>query len=826
MPPITFSDSDFQGTSPNQDDPMVITVEVENFVVKKVLIDQGSSVDILYWKTFNKMQIPLADLTPHNEPIYGFSGERVPTIPIRYLVVDAHTYYNILLGRPSINALGAIVSTPHLAMKFPSPEGDIITVHGDQRAARECYMASLKLPHPPLTTHNIEQSQAHTTLAGDDLDPRINSEARLEPVGETRQLPLEQQGHFLQVRTSLPGGEERHIEQVLKQNADLFAWSAADLPGVHPKIVAHRLFVFPNAKPVSQKKRKLGESRRQAAIAEADKLKQASFVGEAQYTTWLANVVLVKKPKGKWRMCVDYTDLNKACPRDAYPLPNIDRIVDGAAGHAILSFLDAYSGYNQIPMAEEDKIKTAFITEEANLYYRVMPFGLKNAGATYQRLMDRVFQPLLGRSVEVYVDDIIVKSPNAQQHSADLTQVFKALRTYNIRLNPEKCTFGVDGRKFLGFMLTQQGIEPNPEKCQTIIDMRSPANIKEVHLLVGRLTAISRFLPKLADKTKPMIQLLKMSTKFTWEDTCEQNFNTLKQLLTTPPVLTKPDLSLPLIVYIAASTNAVSSALVQERDNTQQPIYFTSRILQDPETRYQMVEKVALAIITAARRLRPYFQIYYALRAAWTHPSTVPSRLCQRPSRARPHDTWWTMHVDGSSNPLGAGSRIVLEGPDNVLIEQSLRFTFKTSNNQVEYEAIIVGLNLGRDVGAHKLLCKTDSKLTVGHLNGDYQIKDPTLTQYYHMVVPLTEHFDTFQIQHVPRSDNTRADILSKLASTKKKGRYKSLLQHTLATPSIEQQNQCLNITTTNTWMEPFIKYLEAGVTPPNEERGWIRKAA
>jgi len=257
MPPITFSDSDFQGTDPNQDDPMVITIEVENFAVKKVLIDQGSSVDILYWKTFNKLQIPLADLTPHNQPIYGFSGERVPTkgyidlhttfgegrqtktIPIRYLVVEAHTSYNILLGRPSINALGAIVSTPHLAMKFPSPQGDIIMVHGDQRVARECYMASLKLPHPPLTTHNIEQSQARTALAGDDLDPRINSEARVEPVGDIRQLPLAQQNQFLQIGTTLPEGEEHHIEQILKRNTDLFAWSAADLPGVHPKVASH-----------------------------------------------------------------------------------------------------------------------------------------------------------------------------------------------------------------------------------------------------------------------------------------------------------------------------------------------------------------------------------------------------------------------------------------------------------------------------------------------------------------------------------------------------------------------------------------------------------
>jgi len=136
-------------------------------------------------------------------------------------------------------------------MKFPSPQGDIIIVHDDQRAARECYMASLKLPHPPLTTHNIEQSRAHTTLAGDDLDPRINSEARLEPVEETRQLQLEQQDRFLHIGTSLPDREERHIEQVLKQNSDLFAWSAADLPGVHPKVAAYRLSVFPNAKPMS-----------------------------------------------------------------------------------------------------------------------------------------------------------------------------------------------------------------------------------------------------------------------------------------------------------------------------------------------------------------------------------------------------------------------------------------------------------------------------------------------------------------------------------------------------------------------------------------------
>jgi len=306
-------------------------------------------------------------------------------------------------------------------------------------------------------------------------------------------------------------------------------------------------------------------------------------------------------------MCVDYTDLNKACPRDAYPLPNIDRLVDGATGNKVLSFLDAYSGYNQIPMAASDMNKTAFITDEANYFYRVMPFGLKNAGATYQRLMNKVFSHLMGQCVEVYVDDMVVKSPSHHQHAQDLSTVFSVLRQYNLRLNPDKCVFGVDYGKFFEFMLTQRGIEANPEKCKAIIEMRSPTTIKEVQRLIGRLTAISRFLPKLAKQTQPIVQLLKKSTRFTWTDNCEQIFQKLKSTLTSPPILHKPDTRQPFLVYITATDHTVSAALVQEIEDTQHPVYFVSRMLQDPETRYQMVEKLALSLVHAARRLRPYF---------------------------------------------------------------------------------------------------------------------------------------------------------------------------------------------------------------------------
>ena len=197
--------------------------------------------------------------------------------------------------------------------------------------------------------------------------------------------------------------------------------------------------------------------RAQAAAEEVRKLLEAAHIREIQYPTWLANVVMVKKSNGKWRMCVDFTDLNNACPKDSYPLPNIDALVDNASGCALLSFLDAYSGYNQIKMHSLDEDKIAFMGEMANYCYRVMPFGLKNAGATYQRLMDRILVSMLGRNVHAYVDDIVVTSVEEKRHQGDLEELFVMINKYRLKLNPEKCVFGVKAGKFLGFLLTERG---------------------------------------------------------------------------------------------------------------------------------------------------------------------------------------------------------------------------------------------------------------------------------------------------------------------------------------------------------------------------------
>ncbi|XP_014497027.1 uncharacterized protein LOC106758609 [Vigna radiata var. radiata] len=837
MPPITFSDADFHAPDPEQDDPMVITVEIARYGVSKVLVDQGSSVNILYWKTFQQMDISEDLIVPFDEQLVGFAGEQVDTKgyldlwtrigtereteekKVRYLLVDANTSYNVLIGRPCLNSFGAIVSTPHLTMKYPTAQGTICTVRADQKVARECYAAGLKM-YPRETRRRA--NSANVAMA--DLDPRTNTEDRLEPQGETQPMIL---GKDPRQITNIAQGLEKEMEKQLRatlwRNRDLFAWTAADMPGIHPSIMSHRLSLFKEVRPIAQKKRKMGEEKRKAVQEEVKKLQVAGFIREITYTTWLANVVMVKKSNGQWRMCTDYTDLNKACPKDSYPLPSIDALVDGASGHKIPSFLDAYSGYNQIPMHGPDREKTAFMADQANFCYEVMPFGLKNAGATYQRLMNKIFADQMGRCLDVYVDDMVVRSAQGDQHLQDLEEVFKQVRRYGMRLNPAKCTFGVAAGKFLGFMLTSRGIEANPDKCGAVLEMKTPRTVKDVQRLVGRLTALSRFIPKLAERAAPILKKMKKASANIWDDDCETAFGAIKSVLTQPPIMNRPSPGEDLQVYLGISGTSVSAVLLQEKP-TPKLIYFVSRTLTDVETRYQQVEKVALALLHASRRLRPYFQSHQVV-VRTDHPV---SKILKKPDLARRMVGWavelsefgikyeprgsvkgqhladfaaemppigfeeWMLYVDGASGRTVSGAGIVLEGPNGFLMEHSLIFKFKTSKNQAEYEALLAGLQLAKDMGARRVTCRTDSQLVVGQMNGDFQVREDHLLKYYHQACSLVKDFEDVKIQHIPREQNARADLLSKLSNGKEKGQLTTIIRQVLLQPSVE----CLSITT------------------------------
>ncbi|KAL0430903.1 UNVERIFIED_CONTAM: Pro-Pol polyprotein [Sesamum radiatum] len=242
---------------------------------------------------------------------------------------------------------------------------------------------------------------------------------------------------------------------------------------------------------------------------------EVRHIEEIQFSKWLFNVVLVPKPGGKWRICIDFRDLYKAGLKDFYPLPRIDSLVF-TSGYELLSMMDVSQGYYKIMLAPEDCKRVSFITSAGTFCYVVMPFGLKNTVFTYQCLVDKIFRPHIWRNVEVYGDDMLVKSKEAQDHVTDLEETFSIWRKYRLKLNPEKCAFGVRGC-FLGFMVTQRGIEANPIKIKGILDMKAPANINEVQRLIGRIAAFSRCIVKAEKKNLPFCKVLRKSKNFKWD---------------------------------------------------------------------------------------------------------------------------------------------------------------------------------------------------------------------------------------------------------------------------------------------------------------------
>ena len=235
------------------------------------------------------------------------------------------------------------------------------------------------------------------------------------------------------------------------------------------------------------------------------------------YPKWLANVVPILKKDGKVRMSVDFRDLNKASPKYDFPLPHIDILVDNTVGHALLSFMDGFSGYNQIKMAVEDMEKTSFITLWGTYCYKVMPFSLKNASATYQRATTTLLHDLIHKEVEVYVDDMIV-SKDSEGHIPALQKFFERIQFYKLQLNPKKCTFGVTSGKLLGFMVSQRRIEVDPEKIKAIVEMKPLRIRKEIQRILGRIQYISRFIAQLTMTCEPLFRLLKKEVPTVWNE--------------------------------------------------------------------------------------------------------------------------------------------------------------------------------------------------------------------------------------------------------------------------------------------------------------------
>uniref|UniRef100_A0A2N9G8J0 RNA-directed DNA polymerase n=1 Tax=Fagus sylvatica TaxID=28930 RepID=A0A2N9G8J0_FAGSY len=684
---VSFSDEDLADVQMPHNDPLVITLRFGDYDVQRVLVDQGSFAEIMYKGLYEKLGLKEADLANFTTPVFGFTGES--TIPMgkttllvlagpislqtEFIVVRGTSPYNAIVGRDWLHRMKAVPSTLHQKLRFPTEEG-VMEINGDQAPA------------------------AVTDKLAAEKDPK-----------KVYFDPSEPEFYFL-IGTNLSVDDRQGLVTLLMGFRDVFAWSVYEAPGVSPDLACHSLNISGDAKPVSQKRRKLAPERAEIVAKEVERLLEANAIRSVQYPTWLSNTVVVKKKNGKWRVCVDFTDLNRACPKDPFPLPRIDQLVDSASGHERMSFLDAFQGYHQIPMAHSDQEKTAFITPKGVYCYRVMPFGLKNAGATYQRMVTA-----------------------SQRRQAGPT------------LDRDDCSVWV---------------------------------------------------------------------------------------------------GLFLVRLIAVSEHAVSAVLVRETNEGQRPVFFVSKTMDETESRYLPLEKAALALIQAAKKLPHYFQANTV-----TVLTDLPLKMLMHSSDFSGRITRWGVHlgslgveykprtsikgqvladfvaefqgkeastesnytpspcvigdssewklfVDGASNMKGAGAGAVLVSPEGLILEQAVRLGFLASNNEAEYEALLIGLRSALRLGADRLQVFCDSQLVVNHISGEYSARDERMMTYLSITKSLLSKFESVQVEQVLSAPSTLIDTVDRVCGTNME-------------PS---------------WMDPLIAYLRDNCLPQDSKAANVIK--
>ncbi|XP_022851791.1 uncharacterized protein LOC111373492 [Olea europaea var. sylvestris] len=432
-------------------------------------------------------------------------------------------------------------------------------------------------------------------------------------------------------------------------------------------------------------------------------------IWESIYPKWISNPVLVKKPIEKWKVCVDFTNLNKACPKDSFPLPSIDQLMDSTAGHELLSFMEVYLRYNQIPMFRPDEESISFITDRGLYYY--------------------------------------------------------------------KCTFGVASDQFLGYIVNQRGIKANLKKIRALLEMRA------------------------TDKSLPFFKVLKQGKKFQWISKCEEAFQGLKKHLGEVPLLSKPQLREPLLLYLVVSNEAISAVIVKEENMHQLSVYYISKTLLPTEASNPDMEKLS------AIRGQTLADFVAEFAKAPEMEATI------EPVEPPP----WSLFVDRSSGETGSRAGVILESPEGHKLNCTVRFGFKASNNAVEYEALLAGLRLAKEMQVTRLLASSDSQLVGSQVNEKFTVKDSGMTAYLNFVMNLVPHFERFELVQVPCLKNTYTDALSKLASSRDSELLKIIPIERLPKPSISGGEDVLWIEDTQLWMQPIEAYLKVQSLPTSK---------
>uniref|UniRef100_J3MCF0 RNA-directed DNA polymerase n=1 Tax=Oryza brachyantha TaxID=4533 RepID=J3MCF0_ORYBR len=870
---VTFTDEDLLLGSKKHNRPLLMYGQIDDLSINRIMVDGGSAINLLPLRTLERIGYSRGDLSRSNVVIHGFNQagqEAMGTISLvlklaslstyeTFHVIDAATSYNALLGRLWLHENQVVPSTLHQCIKYKDKSGETIRIFADERpfTVAESFYADAKFYIEPV--EKIEKTKPVATLepgimkgnpsecsSDRKIYQYIPSEQRREddPIFRIISKSSSNQGiefpiplsHLIQRKineahnklrkssTNTSKNKNKNVTHItLTDERDIFLpISLYDAKVLYmmqkmgydtltgPSLCNGWGQLAPFEKILSQAQLK--------ALREGKELKDKKY--ELGYEVCMTSSMLI--------------DTTAASPQmDDGNQPTVDELEE------------INIGYNQIKMALEDEELTAFRTPKGIYCYRVMPFGLKNAGATYQRAMTVVLDGLLYEIVECYIDDIVVKSKHREDHLQHLAKVFERLRKHKLKVNPMKCAFGVLSGKFLGFIVTKKGIQIDPTKIEAIVKMPAPVNLHKLKSLQA----------------------------------CQNAFNDIKEYLINPHVLSAPVKGRPHILYTAAMPASLGALLAQTNDEGKETaLYYLSRTLVGVEYNYPDMENICLALVFAAQKLRHYMlehTIYLVSRAdplryilnkmilsgrlaKWAmflsqfditfipqksikgqalanflaaHPipdnfpidDDLPGEEVFTTSIA---DSSWKMYFDGACRRSGAGAGVVFVTPTEDIIPYSFTLTTTISNNAAEYEALIIGLEIALNMGLDTLYVYGDSQLIINQLTGTYTIKKEGLMPYLSRAKQLVAMFTDWNIQHIVRSQNERADALASLAASMALNDDKTLVvqvEERRVLPILTENENKIPSTTmvtnvyeieTGDWRTPFLDYFLHGYLP------------
>jgi len=721
-------DHDYNPKPPkvNNEDLAMVRAEVDN-VSARLLIDTCSNLNVVTKEFLSKInnytEVGLEKGKIRQAATDCNNGDGIVvkfplsigdyTLTLKYRVLDnPDSFYDILIGLKA-QADNKLVVIPHkniLSQMKDNNSYDTLAIlnQGIEDEKLVCFINK----NNSTFTEDLEKSDA-TLCCMKNEDSHSSNHSSNEQVNPLDGLSAYEYIHHNYFIQSLDEHYRSQLLQILEDNIDIIATSSNDLSPSN--LSPHEIHLKPGTQPIKQRGYRLSKIKADVLKDELTKLIDKKLIVPS-HSAWSSPVVLVPKHNGKWRMCVDYRKLNQVTEKDAYSLPLIDEIFDGLNGATVFSTLDLYSGYHQIPMHPESIDFTSFTTIFGNFNFNVMPFGLTNAPATFQREMNKILFPLIGKCVYNFIDDILVFSKTKEEHLTHLNEVLSIFRKNNLKINIEKCSFMKKEVKVLGHLLTNKGLRPLPDKIEAIVNWNPPKDVSELRSFLGTVGYYRQFIRNYSALSEPLCRLLKKNQKFIWTNEQDTSFSILKESLIKAPILKFPDFSRPFIIRTDASCQGLGGVLLQkgeEENGVEHPVHYISRTLKKAERNYGITDLEGAAVYYAITKFKPYILGNKMDTIIITdHKPLLGLFQNKEPNNAR--QTRWCI----KASMLGV--KIVYEPSKNNVVADSL----SRLQSKIQNEGVISAIDSGENIKSKEINTKDEDKLKESNMENQENLNE------------------------------------------------------------------------------------------------------